>query len=163
MSEINYRKILNEDKTWIKKFIQKHWGSNQIVVHKTKYYPYKLKGFLAENSKEKLGLITYKIENEKCEIITLDSIKENKEIGTKLVKLVFEKAKKKGCKLIWLITTNDNIKAIYFYQKLGFQLKKVNRNAVDKSRKIKPEIPLVNENGIPIRDELEFHLKIKAI
>jgi N-acetylglutamate synthase-like GNAT family acetyltransferase len=163
MSNISYRKIISEDKDWIKKFIQKYWGSEQIVVHKTKYYPSILKGFLAESSEEKIGLITYKIENKKCEIVTLNSLKENKGIGSQLVNLVIEEAKEKDCKKVWLITTNDNIKAIYFYQKLGFQLKKVYPNAVEESRRIKPEIPLVNEEGIPIRDELKFQLEIKAI
>ena len=163
MSKIIYRKVSSEDKNWINKLIRKHWGSEQIVVHKTKYYPNKLDGFLAENSEDKIGLITFKIENKKCEIITLDSLEENKGIGSQLVSLVIKEAKEKECKKVWLITTNDNIKAIYFYQKLGFQLKKIYPNAVKESRKIKPEIPLLNEKGIPIRDEFEFQLKIKAI
>lgn len=163
MKKLLYRKILSEDRNWITKFIAEHWGSEQVVVHKTKYYPSKLKGFLVENTKEIIGLITYKIENKNCEIVTLNSIEENKGIGGHLVNLVIEEAKRKGCKKIWLITTNDNIKAIYFYQKLGFSLIKVYPKAVEKSRKIKPEIPLINEKGIPISDELEFQLKIVTI
>jgi len=30
--------------------------------------------------------------------------------------------------------------------------------AVQQARKIKPEIPLLGENGIPIRDELELEI-----
>ena len=160
MEKITYRKLFKEDKTWINEFIKEHWGSNKIVVHKSVYYPNKLNGFLAEDRKKKIGLITYKIEKDGCEIVTLNSVKQNKGVGTQLVKLVLSEAKKRKCKNIWLITTNDNIKAIRFYQKLGFRLIKVYSDVVKESRKIKPEIPVVAENGIPIRDELEFRLKI---
>ena len=34
------------------------------------------------------------------------------------------------------------------------------RNALDTSRKIKPEIPLIGENSIPLRHETEFELSI---
>jgi len=160
MEKITYRKLFKEDKTWINEFIKEHWGSNKIVVHKAVYFPYKLEGFLAETKKERIGLVTFNIKNKKCEIVTLDSIKENKGIGTQLINLVLKEANERGCNIIWLITTNDNIKGMYFYQKLGFRLVKVYPDAVNESRKLKPEIPLVSENGIQIRDELEFVLKM---
>jgi len=162
MNNIIYRQILNKDKKWINSFLGKHWGSNKVIAHNKIYYPIKLKGFIAENKKNKIGLITYKIEKRNCEIVTLNSEVENKGIGTNLVNMVITEAKKKKCKKVWLITTNDNIKSIYFYQKLGFQLIKVYPDAVKESRKIKPEIPLKSHNGIKINDELEFSLKIKA-
>ena len=34
------------------------------------------------------------------------------------------------------------------------------RNAMEASRKIKSEIPLVGENGIPMRHEIEFEMNI---
>lgn len=163
MNNIIYRKISDKDKAWINNFIRKHWGTDEVVVHKEIYYPGKLKGFVAEDKKRRIGLITYKIEKQNCEIVTLNSIVENKGIGTHLVNMVVAEAKDKKCKKIRLTTTNDNIKGIYFYQKLGFQLVNVYPNAVEDSRKIKPEIPMESENGIRIRDELEFNLKLTAI
>ncbi len=160
LDKIIFRKVSGADKKWIDKFIKVHWQSKQVVVHKTIYIPSELNGFIAENRTEKVGLVTYQIKNRNCEIVSLNSIKENEGIGAKLVKLVVNQARKLNCKKVWLITTNDNIKAIYFYQKLGFQIVKVHLNAVAESRKIKPEIPLKSETGIPIRDELEFEFKL---
>ncbi len=160
INKINYREKNEFDKKWIDKFIKAHWGSKQVVVHKTIYIPSELNGFIAEITKEKIGLITYQIKNKICEIVSLNSIKENKGVGTKLVELVIKQAKDLSCKKIWLVTTNDNIKAIYFYQKLGFQLVKVLLNAVAESRKIKPEIPEIANNGLLIKDEIEFVLKL---
>ena len=115
---MTFRKINDNDKKWIDKFIKTHWGSKQIVVHKKVYIPSKLQGFIAENLSQKIGLVTFQIKNNNCEIVTLNSIKENEGVGTRLVELVIKQAKELNCKKIWLVTTNDNIKAIYFYQKL---------------------------------------------
>jgi RimJ/RimL family protein N-acetyltransferase len=71
---------------------------------------------------------------------------------------VADEALKMNCKRLWLITTNDNLNALGFYQQLGFKLVKINRGAVNESRKIKPSIPLIGMNNIPLRDEIELEL-----
>ena len=55
-----------------------------------------------------------------------------------------------------MITTNDNLRALGFYQKRGFILNKVFFDSIQQARKLKPEIPIKNENGILIRDEIEL-------
>ena len=69
-------------------------------------------------------------------------------------------ARGEGIKKLILVTTNDNINALRFYQKRGFDMARLYRNAMEASRKIKPEIPLVGENGIPLRHEIEFEMNI---
>lgn len=46
------------------------------------------------------------------------------------------------------------MQALMFYQKRGYTLAKLYVNAVEKARKIKPEIPFAADNGIPTRDEI---------
>ncbi|NLJ25121.1 MAG: GNAT family N-acetyltransferase, partial [Firmicutes bacterium] len=64
----------------------------------------------------------------------------------------------KGCKRVWVITTNDNVAAIRFYQLRGFSLVALYRNALEEARKLKPEIPLIGIDGIPVRDEVELEI-----
>jgi len=116
----------------------------------------KLPGFVVLVNGEIKGLITYNIEGEYCEIVSLDSLVEKQGLGTKLIQSVIEKAKEEDCKKIWLITTNDNTRAIRFYQKRDFIMVGIHINAIEKSRKIKPEIPLKGCDGIPILHEIEF-------
>jgi hypothetical protein len=59
-----------------------------------------------------------------------------------------------------LVTTNDNLNALRFYQKRGFVLVAVHRNALEVSRKLKPEIPLVGMDSIPLRDEIELEMMV---
>lgn len=94
------------------------------------------------------------------EILSLDSLQENQGIGSKLVQNVIYEAKERKLQKIVLITTNDNINAIRFYQKRGFDMVHLFHNAMDVSRKLKPEIPLIGENSIPLRHEIEFELSI---
>lgn len=120
-----------------------------------------LPGFLCIENEEIKGVITYNIEHDECEIVTLNSFEENRGIGTALVKEVLEVARKKNCKRVWLITTNDDINAIRFYQKKGFDLKAAHINAIDEARKIKPSIPLIGMDNIPIKHELEFEIVLR--
>jgi GNAT superfamily N-acetyltransferase len=117
-----------------------------------------LPGYVVLIDDEINGLITYNISNDECEIVSLDSKVEGRGIGSTLINLVVEKAKESICKRIWLITSNDNLKAIRFYQKRGFDIKAVHQNAITEARKIKPSIPWVGIDGIPVRHEIEFDL-----
>jgi ribosomal protein S18 acetylase RimI-like enzyme len=160
MNELEFRETGDEDRRAIAQLINERWGSEYIVVHNTIYIPFNLDGFVALENGVLAGAVTYMIENEECEIVSLDSLKENCGIGSKLIELVVETARKRRCNSVWLVTTNDNEKAASFYQKRGFELTEIFLDAVSDSRKIKPEIPITGANGIPIKDELKFSFKI---
>jgi len=133
------------------------WGSDIVVTRGRIHHPIDLPGFVALDDDNKLvGLVTYTISGRECEIVTLDAHVKWQGIGTALLKAVCREAIAASCTRVWLITTNDNIDAIRFYQRRGFVLKAVYANAIAESRKLKPQIPLIGEHGIPIRDEIEF-------
>jgi ribosomal protein S18 acetylase RimI-like enzyme len=136
-------------------FFRRHWGSPMMVVSTGVYDCSKLNGFGATNdSGDIIGLVTFVIKNFECEIVSLDSLEEGKGIGTALVVAVETVAIEKNCSIIKLITTNDNLLALKFYQKRNYVLTELIPNAVERARKIKPQIPLIGNDGIPIRDEL---------
>ena len=65
-----------------------------------------------------------------------------------------------GCGLLWVVTTNDNVDALRFYQRRGFRLARLRPGAVDESREtVKPEIPAIGDHGIPLRDEIELRCR----
>jgi len=150
------RPIKLEDKLWIKNLIIKEWESIKIIsrgkIHKIE----NLQGLIAEEAGDKQGIITYHVEKNECEIITLNAIYKNKGIGTMLLQELIKQARKNNWNRIWCITTNNNTDALRFYQKKGFVLKAIYPNAIEESRKLKPEIPKVDNNRIPIRDEIEL-------
>lgn len=139
-------------------YISNNWGSNIIVTKGKVHNAEELPGFVALVDGEVKGSITYNIENNECEIVSLGSLQENIGIGSELINRVVNETKNNGCKRVWLITTNDNIHAIRFYQKRGFDMVALHRNAINESRKIKPQIPLTGIDGIPILHEIEFEI-----
>ena len=106
-----------------------------------------------------LGMLTYIPQPgwEQCEVLTLHSAEQWHGAGTALIEAVEQLAARHGCARLWLITTNDNVDALRFYQRRGFRLSAVHRGAVDESRsRLKPEIPATGAHGIPLRDEIEL-------
>jgi GNAT superfamily N-acetyltransferase len=147
-----------EDKSFVDTLVRERWGAEVVVTRGRLLRPSELAGFISEKGGEAKGLITYEMRRGQCEVVTLDSLEEGLGIGTALIEAVCRKAKTAGCSRVWLITTNDNLKAVRFYQKRGFVLAALHRNAIAASRKLKPSIPRMGEDGIPIRDEIELEM-----
>ncbi|HXQ74926.1 MAG TPA: GNAT family N-acetyltransferase [Acidimicrobiales bacterium] len=78
--------------------------------------------------------------------------------GRALMDAVLRGARRTATRRLWLVTTNDNIRAIRFHQRWGMDLAAFVRHGVAASRKVKPSIPMVGDEGIPVRHELEFEL-----
>jgi len=137
------------------------WGADFIVSRGRKIYAAELPAFIAVgDSDEKLGLLTHEIIGDQCEVVTLDAFTQFSGVGTALMQHAIDAARSAGCRRIWLITTNDNLDAIRFYQKRGFTIAAVHVNAIAHSRTLKPSIPLVGNYGIPIRDEVELEMGV---
>jgi len=158
--DIHITEIKSQDRPFVTAFISENWGSPMIVTRGRIYDSAELSGFVFKSNDEIIGLITYTIENNECIILTLDSKMENKGLGTSLINKVIGYAKEKGCQRIWLTTTNDNTRAIRFYQKRGFEWVGYYPDSMIESRKLKPEIPESGFDNIPIKHELEFELRL---
>jgi len=144
------------DRDEVRRFIEAQWGADHVVAHGQVFYPHELAGAAAREAGALAGLITWHIAGEGCEIVTLDSLRPGTGLGTALIEAARGAARAAGCRRLWLITTNDNLEALRFYQKRGFQLARLHRGALAVSRRLKPSIPLVGAHGIPLRDELEL-------
>jgi|YNPMSStandDraft_1061717.scaffolds.fasta_scaffold15094_2 ribosomal protein S18 acetylase RimI-like enzyme len=156
------RELTERDRSWVQRVIYQRWGDDVVIVHGVVYHPSELAGFAAfeVNGLRVVGLVTYVIRQDACEIVTLDSLVERQGIGTHLVAAVHQRAEQAGCHRLWLVTTNDNLNALRFYQKYGFCLAALYKEAVVKARQIKPSIPMTGESGIPIRDEIELEIEL---
>ncbi len=163
ITEFHLSPLSPADQPWVAAFISAHWGAPEIVSRGHIYDASRLPGFAAYQGEQIAGLVTYHIQDEACEIVSLDSLIEGFGIGTALVQAVAETARQSNCCRLWLITTNDNLHAIRFYQKRGFHLRAVFPNALAYSRQIKPSIPELGLEGIPLRDELEFELFLSDV
>ena len=156
---ISIRSLSFDDVPRLRQFLIEHWGGEEMLMRGHVYRPEQLEGLVVEDGEEGVGLLTFFVKDGECEVTSLDSLREGQGIGSKLLEKVIEEARRRGCKRLFLITTDDNLSALGFYQKRGFQIAAIYRGAVNESRKIKPGIPLVGFNNIPVRDEVELEIK----
>lgn len=154
---MNPRLLTPDDLPLLREFWITHWGADFMIVHGDTIRYDEVEGFVVEDWN---GLLTFQVRNAECEITSLDSLEEGKGIGTALLNEVLQEAKKRQCRRLFLTTTNDNLNALRFYQKFGFELCALRRGAINASRKQKPSIPQIGMNGIPLRDELELEINL---
>jgi ribosomal protein S18 acetylase RimI-like enzyme len=107
------------------------------------------------------GVATYALDGDSAELLTLHAAAQLVGVGSALLTEVQDIARDAGCRRLWLVTTNDNLDALRFYQRRGFRLVRVRSQAVDRSRRrLKPEIPTFGAYGIPLRDEIELEMTL---
>lgn len=155
---MNIRRLSPADLPRLRQFWIEHWGGEEMITRGKVYRPEQLDGFVAEDGTEWVGLLTFVIEGNECEVTSLDSLREGQGIGSTLIDKAIEEARSRKCDRLFLITTNDNLNALGFYQKRGFEIVAIYRGAVNESRKRKPNIPLIGYNNIPLRDEIELEI-----
>jgi ribosomal protein S18 acetylase RimI-like enzyme len=108
-------------------------------------------GFVAEEGSERLGLVTFSLQRD-VEVVYIQSVAKQRGVGTLLMDTVEQRAQPR---LVWLVTTNDNLDALRFYQRRGYRIRDVRVGAVDDARRrLKPSIPEIGQHGIAIHDEI---------
>jgi ribosomal protein S18 acetylase RimI-like enzyme len=158
-NDISMRPLDDSDRVWLPGFIAQHWGAEFVLAHDERIEPAGLPGFVVEEDGVLAGLITYRIKDTACEVVTIDSLQPNQGIGSALLDAVVETARTAGCKRLWLVTSNDNLNALSFYQKRGLRLVGLRSGVMERYRQFK-NIPQLGESGIPIRDELELEMEL---
>jgi GNAT superfamily N-acetyltransferase len=138
------------------------WGGPAVVAHGVAYEPAGLPAVLAltEGSDEVVGLLTYHVADDALEVVTIDALVRRSGVGSALMAEAVRIARDRGLRRLWLVTTNDNVDALRFYQRRGLRIVSVGRGAVDASRALKPTIPLVGAYGIELHDELILELAL---
>ena len=153
---VTIRATSPEDHTAVVDLLTRRWTSPDILIEGEMIDASRLPGFVAEDEGEIAGLVTLIKRETDWEILTLDSLSRWSGVGTLLLNAVVGSAVEQGIRRLMIRTSNDNLDAFRFYQRRGFRLFKLVPGAIDEERKLKPEIPVTGEYGIPIRDEVVF-------
>jgi ribosomal protein S18 acetylase RimI-like enzyme len=159
---IEIRPASDADPEALREFVVEAWGAESVVAHEEQMYPMRHSGFVALRDGEIVGHVTYRGDGNRCEITTIQATPRRTGVGSMLMDAVLQAARDEGYRIVWLTTTNDNLDALRFYQRRGFQLVRVRPGAVDRARTtLKPEIPEIGMYGIRIRDELDLDLDLQ--
>jgi ribosomal protein S18 acetylase RimI-like enzyme len=147
------RALADSDRLWLRDLVEREWGLPVVSISGA-HNPGDLPGFVAVSGGRRVGAITYRIDGDACEVVTLNAVTPGRGVGSALLSAVKTQVDQRGLRL-WLITTNDNIRAIEFYQRRGMDLVSVHRRFVDTVRLYKP---VADDAGavIPFRHAIEF-------
>jgi ribosomal protein S18 acetylase RimI-like enzyme len=160
MAAPRVRPIADADRPALARLVRELWGTDIVVGHGVVFTPADLPGLLAERDGETVGLLTYEIDGDTLEVVTIDAFPPGAGTGTALLDAAVDVARSAGCRRVWLMTTNDNLDALRFYQRRGFRLAGLRPGALAASRALKPEIPETGAYGIPLRDELDLEREV---
>jgi GNAT superfamily N-acetyltransferase len=158
---MDVRPLRDDERGWLAERLRESWGSPEVVSRGRLRDASKLAALVCEENGERIGAATLEFRDGDCELVTIDAFEAGRGAGSALLEAAAERARGEGCGRLWLITTNDNLRALRFYQRRGLRLAALHPGGSDEARRLKPEIPEVGYHGIPIRDELELELRLR--
>jgi ribosomal protein S18 acetylase RimI-like enzyme len=158
---IDVRLLADDDRAWVVQVETDSWSKPVVARLGELVDPTQLPGFIAFLDGQRAGLASYAVRGEECELVTIRSLREGRGVGRALLDAVRDAAVAAGCTRLWLITTNDNLRALELYQRWGMEIVAFHRHAVTEARRrLKPSIPERGAHGIPIAHELELELRL---
>jgi GNAT superfamily N-acetyltransferase len=159
---IEIRPVTADDRPWVVELETESWGAPVVARRGELVDPTLLPGFIAWLDRRRAGLVSYDVRGDQCEVVTIRSLSEGRGIGRALLDAVRTAALEAGCRRMWLITTNNNLRALDLYQRWGMDLVALHRHAVTDARsRLKPSIPERDASGVPIAHELELELRLQ--
>lgn len=125
-------------------------------------------GLVAELDGRPVGLVTWvaggalsRAGEAEIRVLVVAGEARRRGVGGSLLGAAGRALARAGVDRAWLVTTNDNLDALGFYQRRGWRLAQLHAGAVDEARRrLKPAIGRIGANGIPIRDEIVLTIEL---
>ncbi|MCP3782504.1 GNAT family N-acetyltransferase [Micromonospora sp. A3M-1-15] len=140
---------------------EREWGGPYVVVHDTRYDLRELPTLVAvDGAGGFAGALVHRLADGGLEVVSLAAAVPGNGAGSALLTAAEAVATAAGADQLWLVTTNDNLRALRFYQRQGLRIVAVDTGAVDRARAVKPSIPHLGEDAIPLHDELRLERRL---
>jgi GNAT superfamily N-acetyltransferase len=123
--------------------------------------PARLPGLVAWEAGQRAGVLAFVEEPGGAEVVLVAADPPGRGAGTALLRALEATGGERGWERLRLGTTNDNMGALRFYQRRGWDLVTLHRGAVERDRELKPEIPLLGRDGIALRHTLELERRLE--
>jgi ribosomal protein S18 acetylase RimI-like enzyme len=133
------RRLEEGDRAWARGLVADTWGVPVVSPSGVYDDPAVLEGFVAEHDGRPVGLLLHRIFDGRCEVVALVVQEEGRGHGRALMEAAREVSRDEGCDHLWLITTDENPRAIAFYKSLGMTEGRRHLDFVDVVRRSKPD------------------------
>ncbi len=159
--QLEVRALGEDERDWLAAQLTASWGSTTIVSRGRVRDAAGLDAIVCSKGAEIVGVATFEQSGEEFELVTLEALEPAAGVGSALLAAAVTEARQRGCARLWLVTTNDNVEAMHFYQRRGLRIVAIHINSIDAARALKPQIPERGRHGIPIRDEIELAVALR--
>ncbi|HET9903963.1 MAG TPA: GNAT family N-acetyltransferase [Xanthobacteraceae bacterium] len=146
------------DRASLEELLRLRWSDGTIFVRGRLLAPQDVEALGAYLDGRLQGVATWRIEQGTLYLLTLNNITDRRGVGVALLGAMLDMGRRKGFPFMRAMLSNDNIPALRFYQKRGFRIVAVHSGVVDMMRSLKPSIPEIGFDGIPMRDEIELEI-----
>ncbi|GIG86708.1 GNAT family N-acetyltransferase [Plantactinospora endophytica] len=161
MSQVLVRPAGPADRAAVDALHDRTWGGPYVIAHDVRYDLRELPTLIAvDGTGALLGTLAWHLAGTALEVVSIVADNSGNGVGTALLAGAAETARAHRADRVWLITSNDNLRALRFYQRRGLRIVAVDPGAVDRARLLKPSIPTVGTDGIPLHDELRLELRL---
>ncbi|GHJ55908.1 N-acetyltransferase [Nonomuraea sp. TT08I-71] len=161
MTSIQVRPAEPADHADLAALHEREWGGPYVVVHDTRYDLRELPTLVAvDGAGGFAGALVHRLADDGLEVVSLAATSPGTGAGSALLSAAEAVATAAGADRLWLVTTNDNLRALRFYQRRGLRIVAVDPGAVDRARAVKPSIPYLGEDDIPLHDELRLERRL---
>ncbi len=136
-------------------------GGPPVVGVLGQYRPADVEGLVWRDAQMgRTGVVTWWIDGERAEIVSVHADPPGSGTGTRIMDVAEEELKRRGVRRVVLATTNDNVRALNFHTKRGYRLVRVHLDALDRVRAMKPNVPALGRDGMPLRDMWELEKEL---
>ena len=141
----------DDDREWVVAAAREVLGSEyQVYLHR-QFVVTDADVLIAELGGERVGFLSWEIAGDTCETLAIACTRRGRGAGTALMESLHRLAAERGCARLKVVTTDENLGAQRFYERLGYEVAEIRAGAVDECRRLyKPELPP------DMHDEIEY-------
>lgn len=143
----------------IDRLVRENWGLPVVCIDRL-YEPADLEGLVWREGSEIQGLVTWAVEGDRAEIVTMDAFVQGTHIGGRLLDAAESELRQRGVRTIVVVTTGDNLRAVAFYIRRGYRLMRLDLDGMERVRMLKPSVPETGTEGLPLRDMWELRKEL---
>jgi ribosomal protein S18 acetylase RimI-like enzyme len=116
-----------KDYSRLKKSALHFWGETEVECFDKAYDVQKLPAFVVSVDDELAGFLSYAVEGDALKIVMLNVLPDDQGagLGKQLLKAAVVEARRKGLSRLIVATSNDDLLALYLYQRAGFVIEEV--------------------------------------
>ena len=137
------------------------WDEDEMDCFGRLYRAAEIPALLACDGEQVMGVLSYAVELDRgaANMVALNVMPGYQGLGAAgaLLAALEAVARRAGLERLIVATSNDNLPALMFYQRAGFEITGVEVGAIEPDR---PGEPHLGVGGIPVRDEIQLEKRL---